>query len=110
MPSKKSSLAARANTKLWGGGFKEELDAMAFEFSKSLDLDSKLYKEDIAASLAHVEMLATQGILTKSDAEKLAQGLRKIEKELDAGTFPFAIGQEDIHMAIESGSMSLLAP
>jgi argininosuccinate lyase len=101
MPSKKSASAARANTKLWGGGFKEELNAMAFEFSKSIDLDSKLYKEDIAGSLAHVEMLATQGLLTKSDAEKLSQGLRKIEKELDTGTFPFAIGQEDIHMAIE---------
>ncbi|MFN3395072.1 MAG: argininosuccinate lyase, partial [Candidatus Thermochlorobacter sp.] len=77
------------------------MNALAFEFSKSLELDCKLYKEDIRGSLAHVAMLGAQGIIEKSEAEQIAQGLRQIEQELDAGKFSFESGEEDIHLAIE---------
>jgi argininosuccinate lyase len=89
------------SAKLWGGGFKEEMNALAFAFSKSLDIDVRLYKEDIRGSLAHVEMLGAQRIIPLADAHKIIGALRSIEKELDAGTFPFDSGQEDIHLAIE---------
>ncbi len=98
---KKSNSRPRTNAKLWGGGFTEELNALALEFSKSLELDSKLYKEDIRGSLAHVAMLGAQGIIEKSEAEQIAQGLRQIEQELDTGKFPFESAEEDIHLAIE---------
>ncbi len=90
-----------ANQKLWGGRFKEELNALAFEFSKSIDIDKRLYREDIAGSLAHVEMLAQRGIIAPSEASQIGRGLREIEKEIEQGIFNFDNGQEDIHMAIE---------
>lgn len=107
MPKVKKTVQRR-NTKLWGGGFKEELDTLAFEFSKSIEIDARLYKEDIQGSLAHVEMLAAQGILSKREAATLTRGLRTIEKELDQGTFPLEDGQEDIHLAIEKRLYALV--
>ncbi|MFN3637617.1 MAG: argininosuccinate lyase [Chloroherpetonaceae bacterium] len=99
--TKKHAPKRKANQKLWGGRFKEELNALAFDFSKSINLDKRLYHEDIAGSLAHVEMLAQQGIIAPSEANQIGRGLREIEKEIDEGIFNFENGQEDIHMAIE---------
>ncbi|MFQ3608519.1 MAG: argininosuccinate lyase [Chloroherpetonaceae bacterium] len=99
--TKKHTPKQKANQKLWGGRFKEELNALAFDFSKSIHIDKRLYREDIAGSLAHVEMLAQRGILAPSEANQIGRGLREIEKEIEEGIFNFENGQEDIHMAIE---------
>ncbi|MCS7013316.1 MAG: argininosuccinate lyase [Chloroherpetonaceae bacterium] len=99
--AKSKASSRRSNTKLWGGGFREELDELAFEFSKSINLDARLYKEDIQGSLAHIDMLAAQGLLSKREAATLTQALHTVEKELEQGKFPFENGQEDIHLAIE---------
>jgi argininosuccinate lyase len=100
--TKKNASKPKANQKLWGGRFKQELDALAFDFSKSIHLDKRLYREDIAGSLAHVEMLAQRGIIAPSEASQIGRGLREIEKEIEEGIFNFENGQEDIHMAIEA--------
>ncbi len=99
--AKKRAPKHKVNQKLWGGRFKEELNALAFDFSKSIHIDKRLYHEDITGSLAHVEMLAQRGILAPSEANQIGRGLREIEKEIEEGIFNFENGQEDIHMAIE---------
>jgi argininosuccinate lyase len=100
--TKRHASKSKANQKLWGGRFKQELNALAFDFSKSIHLDKRLYREDIAGSLAHVEMLAQRGIIAPSEASQIGRGLREIEKEIEEGIFNFENGQEDIHMAIEA--------
>ena len=86
---------------LWGGRFKEGVAISAQEFGASLPVDKHLYKQDIAGSMAHARMLAKQGIISQGDCDDIVRGLTEIEGEIDAGTFPFRIEDEDIHMAIE---------
>ena len=86
---------------LWGGRFKEGVAISAQEFGASLPVDKHLYKQDIAGSMAHARMLAKQGIISQGDCDDIVRGLAEIEGEIDAGTFPFRIEDEDIHMAIE---------
>lgn len=86
---------------LWSGRFEEGVDSFTQEFGASLQVDKIMYKQDIAGSLAHSHMLAVQGIITEEDAEKIAQGLKRIESQLGEGRFEFSPVDEDIHMAIE---------
>jgi len=78
------------------------------EFNASLPFDKKLYKYDIAGSIAHSKMLALQNIISISDQEKIENGLKQIEKEIDEGKFEFNIEDEDIHMAIEKRLTELI--
>ncbi|HET7290257.1 MAG TPA: argininosuccinate lyase [Thermodesulfobacteriota bacterium] len=87
--------------KPWGGRFKKDTHKIAEKFSASIDYDKRLYKEDIEGSVAHVTMLAENGIILKSEAEKIIKGLRQIGKEIDSGKFPFREEFEDIHLNIE---------
>jgi argininosuccinate lyase len=87
--------------KPWGGRFKKDTHKIAEKFSASVDFDKRLYKEDIEGSIAHVTMLAENGIILKTEAEKITKGLRQIEKEIDSGKFPFREEYEDIHLNIE---------
>ena len=78
---------------------------MMADFSKytvSIDYDRRLYKQDIAGSIAHAKMLAKQGIISHGDAAQIAQGLEAIEKEIREDTFPWDPVLEDIHMNVES--------
>ena len=72
----------------------------------SIDFDRHLYRQDIAASKAHADMLAKQGIITADDAEKIAHGLDTILSEIEAGEFSFKRALEDIHMNVEAASPS----
>ena len=75
------------------------------DFSKytvSIDYDRRLYKQDIAGSMAHAKMLAKQGIISQNDAAQIAKGLAAIENEIREETFPWDPALEDIHMNIES--------
>lgn len=87
--------------KPWGGRFKKDTHKIAEKFSASVDFDKRLYKEDIEGSIAHVTMLAENGIILKNEAEKITKGLKQIEKEIDSGKFPFREEYEDIHLNIE---------
>jgi len=88
-------------SKLWSGRFSKNATKLLDEFNASLPFDKILYKEDIKGSIAHASMLATVGILSENEAEKIVNGLKDIEKLIDEGKFTFNISDEDIHMAIE---------
>jgi len=88
-------------SKLWSGRFSKGATKLLDEFNASLPFDKILYKEDIKGSIAHASMLATVGILSKNEAEKIVNGLKEIEKLIDEGKFTFDLSDEDIHMAIE---------
>jgi len=84
------------------GRFQKAADKKVAEYTSSLPFDWRLYKHDIAGSVAHAKMLARQGIISKSDSVIIVQGLESIEQELELGKFKFKNELEDIHMAIEA--------
>ena len=71
-------------------------------YTVSIDYDRRLYKQDIAGSIAHAKMLAKQGIISQEDAAQITQGLQTIETEIRDDTFPWDPALEDLHMNIES--------
>jgi argininosuccinate lyase len=71
-------------------------------YTVSIDYDRRLYKQDIAGSVAHAKMLAKQGIISGEDAAQIAQGLQTIEQEITEEKFPWDPALEDLHMNIES--------
>lgn len=87
---------------LWSGRFKKDMDSMVKEFNASIGFDKRMYEEDIDGSIAHVSMLAKQGIVTDEEADKIKEGLEKIRKGIADGTIVFDVEDEDIHMGIES--------
>ena len=91
-----------ASEKLWGGRFAAPTDRVVEAYTASVDIDRRLYREDIAGSMAHARMLARQGIIPKADAQAIVDGLREIEREIEAGTFPWRRELEDVHMNIEA--------
>jgi argininosuccinate lyase len=87
--------------KLWGGRFTKETNKLVEEFTASIPFDQKLAKEDIAGSMAHVQMLGECGIIPQEDADTIKNGLLTIKKRLDNNEVEFLIEDEDIHMNIE---------
>ena len=87
---------------LWSGRFKKDMDSMVKEFNASIGFDQRMYNEDIDGSVAHVAMLAKQGIVTEEEARIITEGLEKIRKGIADGTVVFDVEDEDIHMGIES--------
>src|SRR4051794_19143800 len=98
------------SNKMWGGRFTSPPDAIMEEINGSIDFDRHLYRQDIAASKAHAEMLAKQGIITADDAQKIAHGLDTIRPEIEKGSFAFKRELEDIHMNVESRLAELVGP
>ena len=88
--------------KLWGGRFRKETDSLVNDFNSSIPFDSRLYREDIAGSIAHAAMLADCGIITREDQEQITSGLQGILAGIEAGEIEFTASNEDIHMNIES--------
>jgi argininosuccinate lyase len=86
----------------WEKRLTGEPDELAVDFVQSLSYDRRLYKYDIAGSIAHAQMLAERKLLTKGELKQIKYGLLRIEKEIADGTFNFDKRLEDIHMAIES--------
>ena len=87
--------------KLWGGRFQEETDGRMDDFHSSIHFDRRLYREDIAGSIAHATMLGECGIISKEEAEAICQGLEEILADIEAGKVEFDPAAEDIHMNIE---------
>jgi argininosuccinate lyase len=90
-----------AQSKLWGGRFAGATAGSVEAFTASIDIDRRLYRHDIAGSIAHAKMLARQRIIPARDARKIVRGLKAIESEIERGVFPFSPADEDIHMNIE---------
>ncbi len=86
----------------WGGRFTEALDAFVEEFNASVSFDKRLYRHDIAGSIAHAKMLAEAGVLTAQDADAIVVGLERIRGEIDRGEFRWSQALEDVHMNIEA--------
>jgi argininosuccinate lyase len=97
-------------SKIWGGRFQSATDAVLEAINVSIDFDKRLGPQDIQGSLAHVAMLAEQGIVSREDAAKIAQGLTQIAGEIERGEFRFSRALEDIHMNAESRLAELIGP
>jgi argininosuccinate lyase len=98
------------SNKIWGGRFTSEPDEVMAEINASIDFDKNLFRQDIAASKAHAEMLAKQGIISADDAKKIAHGLDTILSDIEAGRFKFTREFEDIHMNVEARLAELIGP
>ena len=88
--------------KMWAGRFQKALDRQADDFNSSIHFDCRMYRQDVAGSMAHAAMLARQGILTAQEGEALIAGLGELLQELDSGALSIDPAAEDIHMFIES--------
>ena len=87
--------------KLWGGRFTKETNQLVHNFNESLSFDQKFWRQDIQGSIAHVTMLARQGILSQEDKEAIIAGLEGIRADIEEGRLEIAPGAEDIHSFIE---------
>jgi argininosuccinate lyase len=96
------------SNKMWGGRYTSGPDKVMEDINVSIDFDRHLYAQDIAASKAHAEMLAKQGIIAADDAQKIARGLDTILSEIEKGLFDFKRSLEDIHMNVESRLTDLI--
>jgi argininosuccinate lyase len=98
------------SNKMWGGRFGSGPDRLMEEINASIDFDRRLYRQDIAASKAHADMLAHRGIIAADDAARIACGLDTILSEIQSDTFTFRRSLEDIHMNIEARLAELIGP
>ena len=88
--------------KLWGGRFTGGSSDITERISQSIRFDARLYKQDIAGSIAHAKMLHKIGEISASELESIINELKKIESEIESGAFEFIVSREDIHMNIEA--------
>ena len=86
----------------WGGRFSDRPGAVMQAINASIDVDRRLWRQDIAGSVAHATMLGLQGIIPQSDVDQIVGGLEAIAAEIEAGRFAFSAELEDIHMNIEA--------
>jgi len=84
------------------GRFRKAADKSVTEYTASISFDRRLYRHDIAGSIAHTKMLAKQGIISEKEAETIINGLAAIREEIEQGKFQFKPELEDIHMSIEA--------
>ena len=88
--------------KLWAGRFQKETDTLVNDFNSSIQFDARLYKQDIAGSIAHAQMLGKQGIVEEHEVEQIVEGLKAILADIEADKVEFSVDNEDIHMNIET--------
>ncbi len=87
---------------LWGGRFTKETDQLVYQFNASISFDKRFYAQDIRGSIAHVMMLARQGILTDGEKEKIVEGLEGILSDVENGRLEITDQYEDIHSFVEA--------
>jgi argininosuccinate lyase len=88
--------------KLWAGRFNEPTDAFVEAFTASVEFDRRLYRYDIAGSIAHARMLARQGIIAQDEGASIIAGLEAIRTRIDQGEFQWSVALEDVHMNVEA--------
>ncbi len=98
---KKVKTPGKSPAKPWAGRFQQGTARDVELFTESISLDRRLYRQDIQGSIAHVRMLARQGILPRGEAKRIEAGLKRIAGEIRSGRFTFSPALEDIHMHIE---------
>lgn len=87
---------------MWGGRFTQSPSELMQRINASIDIDQRMYRQDIAASQVHARMLARQGIISDEDCAAICRGLEEIRADIDAGRVSFSVELEDIHMNVES--------
>jgi argininosuccinate lyase len=92
----------KGSQRTWGGRFAAGPAAIVQQFTESVSFDHRLYRQDIAGSIAHARGLAEVGLLTKGEAAKIVRGLKWIQRQIEAGKFEWNPALEDVHMNIEA--------
>lgn len=87
---------------LWGGRFTKETDQLVYQFNASISFDKRFYEQDIRGSIAHVTMLEKQGVLKAHEKDRIIEGLRSIQRDVENGTLEITDKYEDIHSFVES--------
>ncbi|MDE6221127.1 MAG: argininosuccinate lyase, partial [Lachnospiraceae bacterium] len=87
---------------LWGGRFTKETDKLVYNFNASILFDQKFFRQDVEGSMAHVNMLARQEILTEDEKNQILEGLEGILRDVEAGTLEITDEYEDIHSFVEA--------
>jgi argininosuccinate lyase len=95
---------------LWHGRFTDAPAESLMAFTQSIGFDVRLWRDDIAGSVAHVEMLGATGVLPVAEAQQIVVALRQVEAEMQGETFEFATSDEDIHTAIERRVTEIAGP
>jgi argininosuccinate lyase len=98
------------SNRMWGGRFAEGPGAVMREINASIPFDKALWRQDLAASKAHVAMLGACGIVSADDATAIEDGLDRIAAEFEADGVPVDWALEDIHMTVESRLAELVGP
>lgn len=88
--------------KPWAGRFAEATERFVEEFTASVSFDKRLYRQDIAGSVAHARMLHHVGVLTAAECDAIVKGLEQIQLEIERGDFAWSVSLEDVHMNIEA--------
>jgi argininosuccinate lyase len=99
---------AGMSTKPWSGRFRSKTDRHIEEFTESISIDRRLFKQDIQGSIAHARMLACIGLVTPEECQQIVRTLSEIQARIETGDFPFSIEREDIHMNIEAALVDAL--
>jgi argininosuccinate lyase len=110
MAKRKNHPKSAGGGKAWAGRFREQTDPFVEAFTRSVTVDSRLYGEDIAGSIAHCKTLEKARILTRAETRAIVRGLESVKRELDRGRFAFSPQDEDIHMAIERRLTEVIGP
>src|ERR1700710_261701 len=92
---------AESSQKSWQARIGEATDAIEQKFVESISYDRRIYKQDIAGSIAHATMLAKVGLISDAERDAIVEGLKSIERDIEAGSFVFDESLEDIHMVVE---------
>ena len=87
---------------LWGGRFTKETDQLVYNFNASISFDKKFYKQDMKGSMAHVRMLAKQGILSEDERDVILKGIEGILEDVESGKLDISDEYEDIHSFVEA--------
>jgi argininosuccinate lyase len=105
-----ASMQSKTANEMWGGRFAGGPSAIMARINASIDVDRRLYVQDIAASKAHATMLVREGILSAGDGEAILSGLATVLDEIERGVFVFDAALEDIHMNVEARLAQLIGP
>ena len=98
------------NKTIWSNRFKSKISPSFQKIGSSINIDKRLYVEDITASIVHAQMLIKQKIIKTNDGNKIINGLKKIKTQMDKGQFNFQEKFEDIHLNIEKKLFEIIGP
>ncbi|MDC0511216.1 argininosuccinate lyase [Pelagibacteraceae bacterium] len=98
------------NKTIWSNRFKSKISPSFQKIGSSINIDKRLYEEDIAASIVHTQMLIKQKIIKTNDGNKIINGLKRIKTQIDKNQFNFQEKFEDIHLNIEKKLFEIIGP